>query len=184
MRQFRIHILGASGSGVSTLGKRLASFLSMPYFDCDDFFWEKTNPPFQNIIPRPERMLNLFETLQPHKNWVLSGSQDSWSAPFEELYTEIVFLYVPTDVRLDRIKAREQKAWGSRILPGGDMHENHKKFLDWSAQYDQGNENGRSLPRHKAWLAIQKCPVFEFDGNVTPDALFSSVVEKLKLQKS
>ena len=35
-----IHILGASGSGTSTLGGDLAETLSFTHFDTDDYYWE------------------------------------------------------------------------------------------------------------------------------------------------
>jgi len=35
----RIHILGASGSGTTTLGRALAERLQCPHFDTDDYFW-------------------------------------------------------------------------------------------------------------------------------------------------
>ncbi|WP_414847104.1 shikimate kinase [Chryseobacterium sp. IT-36CA2] len=34
----RIHIFGASGSGVTTLGKALSEKLNIEYLDSDDFF--------------------------------------------------------------------------------------------------------------------------------------------------
>jgi Shikimate kinase len=41
----RIHILGASGSGTTTLGRALAERLQYPHFDTDDSFWVPTDPP-------------------------------------------------------------------------------------------------------------------------------------------
>ena len=35
----RIHILGAAGSGTTTLGRALAERLQCPHFDTDDYFW-------------------------------------------------------------------------------------------------------------------------------------------------
>jgi adenylate kinase family enzyme len=42
----KIHIFGASGSGVSTLGKSLALQLKIPFYDADDFYWKKQIPLF------------------------------------------------------------------------------------------------------------------------------------------
>lgn len=42
----RIHILGASGSGTTTLGRALAERLHYIHFDTDAYFWLPTNPPF------------------------------------------------------------------------------------------------------------------------------------------
>jgi adenylate kinase family enzyme len=42
----RIHILGASGSGTTTLGAALADRLGHPHVDADSLFWLPTDPPF------------------------------------------------------------------------------------------------------------------------------------------
>ncbi|CAI8903162.1 hypothetical protein EMIT036CA2_50372 [Chryseobacterium sp. IT-36CA2] len=38
LKIMRIHIFGASGSGVTTLGKALSEKLNIEYLDSDDFF--------------------------------------------------------------------------------------------------------------------------------------------------
>lgn len=45
-KHLRLHIFGASGSGVSTLGNTLKNLWGIPYFDTDDYFWIPTEPPF------------------------------------------------------------------------------------------------------------------------------------------
>jgi adenylate kinase family enzyme len=41
----RIHILGASGSGTTTLGRAMAERLNYTHFDTDAYFWLPTDPP-------------------------------------------------------------------------------------------------------------------------------------------
>jgi adenylate kinase family enzyme len=48
----RLHIFGASGTGTTTLGQALGSTLGVPYFDSDDYFWERSIPPFTVRRPR------------------------------------------------------------------------------------------------------------------------------------
>ena len=36
--------MGASGAGVSTLGRALAGALALPHHDTDDYFWLPTIP--------------------------------------------------------------------------------------------------------------------------------------------
>ncbi len=163
---YRIHILGASGSGVSTLGESIGRRLDISVFDCDSYYWEKTNPPFLKATPIPDRQKTLLTDLTSHESWVCTGSMDSWSEPFESLFTHIVFLYVPSEVRVSRLRAREKKLWGARISEGGDMHVEHEKFMAWAAQYDEGLKNGRSLPRHEAWLAKQRAPILHIEGEL------------------
>jgi adenylate kinase family enzyme len=38
MRTRRIHVMGASGSGVTSLGRALADALALPHHDSDDYF--------------------------------------------------------------------------------------------------------------------------------------------------
>jgi dephospho-CoA kinase len=40
----KIHILGASGAGITTLRKALSKRLGIRQFDADDYFWENTDP--------------------------------------------------------------------------------------------------------------------------------------------
>jgi hypothetical protein len=50
----RIHILGASGTGTTTLGKALADRLNCPHFDADRFYWLPTDfIGCRQILPSP-----------------------------------------------------------------------------------------------------------------------------------
>lgn len=165
----RIHVLGGSGCGVSTLGAALGRSLGLPVFDNDDYYWEPTEPPFQKATAVPQRQAKLLGDLASHAAWVSAGSMDSWSQPFEPLFTHVIFLQVPTTVRCARLRERERKIRGARIVPGADMHDAHEKFIAWAAQYDAGTATGRSLPRHEAWLARQRVPVLRIEGDFSAE---------------
>jgi uridine kinase len=53
----RVHILGASGAGTTTLAQALAARLGCPQYDVDDYFWLPSDPPF------PHSGLNLLMAL-------------------------------------------------------------------------------------------------------------------------
>jgi adenylate kinase family enzyme len=57
----RLHILGASGSGITTLGRALAERLQYPHVDTDDYFWLPTEPPFTHQRARTERQQLLMD---------------------------------------------------------------------------------------------------------------------------
>jgi len=40
-----------------------------------------------------------------------------------------VFLSVPIDIRLERVKHRSSEQYGQRVLVGGDMYEQEQGFL-------------------------------------------------------
>lgn len=159
----RIHVTGASGSGVTTLGAALAARLGAPQFDVDDFYWLPTDPPFTQKRPVGERLALLTERLAGDK-WILSGSLVGWGDPLMACFDVVVFVYTPSDVRMARLRAREAARYGNAIEPGGAMYENSRAFLDWAARYDEPHFDGRSLAVHNRWLTKQSAPVLRLDG--------------------
>ncbi|HXB95598.1 MAG TPA: hypothetical protein VNU70_10580 [Puia sp.] len=61
-----LHLFGASGSGVTTLGHALSDRLGLPYFDADDFFWLPGDPPFTIKRPRDARNTSIRTALDAH----------------------------------------------------------------------------------------------------------------------
>lgn len=165
MKTCRIHITGASGAGVTSLGRALADALAVPHHDSDDYFWLPTNPPYREMRDVADRLRLMREMFLDRPDWVLSGSFDGWGDPIIPLFDVVGFLYAPTAIRLERLHAREAKRLGSdAVASGGPMHEQVEKFLQWASHYDDGTREGRNQPRHQAWLAKLPCRVLRLDG--------------------
>jgi adenylate kinase family enzyme len=172
----RVHVLGASGSGTSTLAAALAERAGAAHLDTDDYFWAPTDPPFQEARPVEARLALLVPDLERHERWVLSGSLCGWGDPLIPRFELVVFLRTPTPVRLARLRERERRMFGAPALaPGGAMHESFREFIDWAASYDEGGPDMRSLARHEAWLAALPCPVLRLDGVRPTDELRARV---------
>lgn len=85
----------------------------------------------------------------------------------------VVFLLVPTQVRLHRLRIREMERYGhGAIAAGGKLHKTHVEFLEWAEGYDAGGMEMRSRTLHEAWLARLPGPVLRLEGN-------SSVADQL-----
>src|SRR5262245_19615648 len=137
MRYRRVHIFGASVSGTTSLATALAGRHGHLHLDTDDFYWLPTQPPFQTVRPREERLGRLETALAQSASWALSGSLCGWGDPVIPRFDLVVFLVVPTDVRMARLRAREEQRYGtSAIAPGGPLHRGHVEFMDWAARYD------------------------------------------------
>lgn len=162
-RPLRIHILGASGSGTTTLGRALATELALPFHDSDDIFWEPTDPPFTTKRPPDSRTALLAERTGGDR-WVFSGSSMGWGDFLRPRFTHVLFLTLPSEPRLARLRAREEARYGARVRPGGDLHTMHLEFLEWAGQYDEGRFEGRSRRLHEKWLRDLPCPVLRLDG--------------------
>ena len=176
MKTRRIHVTGASGAGVTSLGRALADALAISHHDTDDYFWRPTNPPYRDIREVADRLRLMREVFLDVPDWVLSGSLDGWGDPIIPLFDLVVFLYVPTPVRLERLRAREAQRFGAEVVgPGGALHQQVEAFIEWASHYDDGTREGRNLARHQAWLATLPCRVQRLDGTRQLPELVSEI---------
>jgi len=136
------------------------------HLDTDDYFWLQTVPPYREKRPREERLALLRQASRDSKSWVLSGSLCGWGDPLISEFEVVVFLAVPTPVRLARLRVRESERYGQHaIAPGGELHGAHMEFLDWAGRYNTGGLEMRSRALHEAWLATVACPVIRLEGD-------------------
>ena len=117
--------------------------------------------------------------------WVLSGSCGSWGGEITDQADLIVFLYTPTNIRMERLKNRESERFGARIQPGGDMHRIHEAFIEWAKSYDDPCFGGRSLAGHEHWMSQQTAPILRLDGTLPVSRLLREVMGQIqRLQKA
>ena len=171
-----IHITGASGSGTSTLGRALEARTGCKWLDSDDFFWEPTNPPYMKKRPREERVALLAEAMERYPRCVIAGALCGWGDVFLPKFELIIWLQTPTQLRIERLRKRELEEIGPRILPGGDMHQEHEEFIAWAGRYDTGGTDMRSYREHAQWLRGAACPVKILDGAKPIDELVETLV--------
>ncbi len=174
----KLHITGASGTGVSSLGARLAARLGVPWLDTDEFYWHPTNPPFTSKRSVAERRA-LMQAAMGSGGWVISGALESWGTPLIEQADLVIFLTLDARERLARLTRRERERFGARIDPGGDMAAIHADFLNWAAQYDAPGFFGRSRMRHEVWLAELDLPILHLDASAKPEMLEAAVLTAL-----
>jgi uridine kinase len=169
-----ILITGASGSGTTTLGKALARKLSINCLDSDDFFWRPTTPPYTDRMPADERLEQIQAAIRQHANKVVSGSVMGWGKSLENAFDLIVFLYLDTDIRIERLKIREQAEVGFV----------NSEFIDWAASYDKGPKEGRSLAKHNLWLSKLATPIIRIEGDYTVEERVDKVVSAMNHSNS
>ena len=105
------------------------------------------------------------EMFVDRSTWVLSGSLDGWGDALIPCFNLVVFLTTPTNIRLQRLRAREATHFGAdAVQPGGWRHQATEEFVEWAGRYDYGDREGRTLARHQIWLAALPCPVLRLEG--------------------
>ncbi len=177
----RIHIFGAPGSGVSSLGKALANRLGFSHFDTDDYYWFTDDElPYRRKRNAEHRRKLLQHDIEKTPQWVLSGALCGWGDVFIPEFEAAFYLWLPAEIRLERIRERETQRYGAaRLEPGGDLSAVYQKFLDWAAGYDVESGNLRSRAAELQWLERLRCPVWRIEEELPLDTLTERVVEKL-----
>lgn len=170
----RIHILGASGSGTTTLGESIARQLNADHLDTDEFYWEQTHIRYSTKRPVGQRLQLIQTIINGSENWVLSGSLCSWGDPLIPHFSHVIFLQTPWAIRKHRLIERERIRYNKDILtedsPQGRIS---RDFLQWAERYDTASLEQRSLKTHRAWLDAlpQHIKKFELDGSTPLDQL-------------
>lgn len=176
----KIHIMGASGSGVTTLGQKLSDTLHIPYFDSDDYFWVKTEPPFTTRREPEERNQLIASDLKVHQNWIFGGSVINWAPHWVDSFDLVVFLWVNPETRIERLKQREYERYGEVIFKDPARNAQYLEFIEWAKGYDREETTGRSLKTHESWLKKVKCPILELRDNLTPQERTYAVLTEIK----
>ncbi len=158
-----IIIFGPAGSGKTTLGKAVAQRLDYPYYDIDDYIWKKdTAVPFTVMYSRDEKIGRLMHAISTQAHFVMAGSMDSFHTSFDPFFDLAVHLNADVEIRKIRIHRREFEMFGERILEGGDMYENHMRFLDSAARYE--SDGSPCLKMHLEWASSMPCKVMYLRG--------------------
>ncbi|MDE6313899.1 MAG: AAA family ATPase [Lachnospiraceae bacterium] len=161
-----IYIYGASGSGTTTLRKYISEKLNYTFMDTDDYFWKPINPPYKEKRNISERLELMKKDIEKSDKVIISGSLVDWGDELIPLFTFVIRLNTATDIRVQRLKRREYEHFGSRIEIGGDMFEEHQKFLAWAAAYAHEDINMRSKAKHDKWQKLLQCKQITLDGSI------------------
>ena len=180
----RIHILGASGSGTTTLGRAISERLAIQHFDSDDYHWLKTDIPFTEKRNDKQRAELLKRDLLRHPEWVLSGSICDWGNFAIALFTLVVFLWIPRDLRMERLQVREIQRFGlEAISPGGRFYKNHQEFMAYVSAYDTAglDVDIRSMKLHEQWMKKLPCRVLRIEAPLSTQELTNKVEQELDI---
>lgn len=114
--------------------------------------------PFSRPHTKEEVQSGLLRELAANPRFILSGVTMNWP---EEILAQIgiaFWVQAPLELRLRRIGEREEKRFGARVLPGGDMYEQQKAFREMVA--------GRDPKTIEQTAARLHCPVYPLDGTL------------------
>jgi hypothetical protein len=111
---------------------------------------------------------------------VISGEFLGWDDFLKNRIDLFIYMHLPVEVRIKRIQLRDEKRFGARILPGGDMYAAHIDFLEWVREYENGDETRRSVARHKKWVSTLKSPLLKIETPLPIEEILKQVEPYLK----
>ncbi len=126
----RIHTIGGTGSGKTTLAKRLSRLLNIPFYEMDVVGWENGYG-----AERPlEVKLRDIHTIAIQPGWVTEGGHFGWVDELLQTADKIIYLDVPWRVACYRILTRHL----CLSLAGTNRHRGLRKlyhFLGYARKY-------------------------------------------------
>jgi len=151
-----IIVYGANGSGKTTLGRELARILNFKHMDIEDYHFENSEIPYTVERSREDCLNLMLADIEKYHSFVITAVTGDFGDTIPLLYELAVYITAPIELRRKRIEQRIYEQHGERILKGGDMYEQHIKFVEFAAT--------RSLSRIEQWGETLICPVIHIDG--------------------
>lgn len=127
----RIHVMGNSASGKSTLGARLADMLDVPFVELDALNWL---PNWVGLnATDPETLDRRLRDATAGDGWVAAGSYTTFSQrAFWDRLQVVIWLDLPRWLLLWRMFRRSWRRWRTRELLWGTNYEQFwPQFFVW-----------------------------------------------------
>ena len=160
----KIVIFGGSGSGTSTLAREVAKKRNLVFLDADDYYWEKTEIPFEIKIPKEIAIERLKRDFSNHENLIISGSLDTWGSQWDDAFDIGFYISLSHETRMNRLRKREIARYGEKLLNDPYIIKKSGDFLEWASKYDNPEFSGKSISRHQKWIKRLSFPVYSLDG--------------------
>lgn len=153
---YGIAIVGANGSGKTVLGRYLADLLGYYHMDIEDYSFKDSTIPYSNPRTKEEVYKLLLADIEKQERFILSAVNCDFGDDINNRYRCVIYMKVPLETRLNRVKQRSLNKYGNRILEGGDMYEQEQNFFKFAAS--------RTMDKTEKWLKTLTCPVICIDG--------------------
>lgn len=152
----KIYIIGAVGSGKTTLAKRLAKAKNIPYYEIDEIvYYRKNHKRHRRTL---EEQLEVINQIDYEGDWILEGIYRKSSEHILVLCDEVIVLYTPRWRRIIRIFIRfiKQKLKIEECNYKSDF-KMLKKMWGWSWEFEKKSETlQKALGPHRYKVIVIK----------------------------
>lgn len=173
--KYGICICGLNGSGKTTLASALAKKLNFKHMDVEDYYFTSADNPYQSSRTREEVEQLLLEDIKLNPCFVFSAVNGNMAKEINACYDMVIYLDVPVDIRMKRIRQRAIDKFGNRVLSGGDMYEQEEKFFEYAEK--------RKPDKIEEWLNTMVCKCIRLDGTKPISESIKTIVENMQVIK-
>lgn len=187
-----IAIFGLNGGGKSTLAHALAKQTGYFEMDVEDYYFPEQKKsrkgaldesgivdtehlgelPFSNPRTKDEVQTAIMEDILVHPRFILSGVTMKWNDAILSHIDIAFWVQTPLEERLKRIQEREEKRFGARVLPGGDMYTQQREFRNVVK-----NRDSKTVEESAKRFA---CPVIMLDGTLPVTENIEKIIDNLE----
>ena len=171
--KYGICVCGLNGSGKTTFGAALAKKLNFKHMDIENYYFTQTDNPYASARSREEVEVLLLEDVRNNPCFVFSAVNGNMNHEINSCYDLVVYLEVPQEIRMKRIRLRAFDKFGDRVLPGGDMYEQEEKFFEFAQK--------RTPAKIECWLQTLTCRVVRLDGSKPVKDNIKALIEQINI---
>ena len=132
----KIDIIGSVGAGKTTLARELSEYYQIPYYEKDDIVWMRDDA--GDYKRRAEDRDALFQSILAQDNWIVEGSPRKVLQESFAKADVIIFLDVPSRVRLKRLLVRWfRQRRGKEAYHVFPDFAALRQFLHWYRQFNK-----------------------------------------------
>ncbi len=166
-------ICGLNGCGKSTLAVHLSKKLDWRYLDIEDYWFQKPENGYQYAVSctKDQVIEALLTDLQRPGACILASVTGDYGPAVEACFTKAIWLRAPKAVRMERVRQRSYEKFGEKILPGGDLYEQERRFFEMAASREEYKVTN--------WLARLSIPVVEVDATNAIEQILTDMMQTL-----
>ncbi len=127
----KILIFGNSGSGKTTIAKKLCVELGLVHLDLDTLAWQSTSPPERKPLNKSKIEIDRFINL--NESWVIEGCYSDLLELVASKSNEMIFMNLPID---DCIANAKERPWEPHKYKSKEAQDaNLGMLINWISQY-------------------------------------------------
>ncbi len=167
-----ICICGLNGSGKTTLAASLARALNYKHMDIEDYYFLPSDIPYSRPRTKEEVIPLVLKDMTENPCFVFSYVKGDMTPEINAKFDLVIYLDVPKDIRIKRIRQRAFDKFGNRVLLGGDMYEQEEEFFKMVSKRDS--------TVIEAWLDTLSCKVLILEGTKPIENNIQIILEETK----